>query len=80
MLAKQLLGLLMDFDWLVYYVECPKVSTTKYNDNTEGVILCNWGCTSIYQPLSYPFSFLNHPCFNCRKTTNTPREGENITD
>ena len=37
-MAKQLLGLLMDFDWLVYYVECPYVSTTKYNNNTEGVI------------------------------------------
>ena len=30
-LAKQLWGLLIDFDWLVYKVECPNVSITNCN-------------------------------------------------
>ena len=30
-LAEQLLGLLMNFDWLVYSVEFPNVSTTNCN-------------------------------------------------
>ena len=38
-LAKQLLGTLVNFDWLIHKVEFSNVSTTKSN-TSERVILC----------------------------------------
>ena len=38
---------------LVHLVECPNISTTNHN-----CVYSNWGCTSIYRLLSYPFRSL----------------------
>ncbi len=42
---------LVNFDWLIYCIECPNVSTTSFN-------LHHWGYTSVYWPLSDPFRSL----------------------
>ena len=49
-LAHQLCNFLLKFDWLVNLFKCSIVLTT--------FLYCHWGCTSFYQPLSYPFRSL----------------------
>ena len=47
-------GLFINFDWLVHLVECSNVLIYR-----RGNFLChNWGCKTIYRPLSYPFKTL----------------------
>ena len=41
---------------LIISVECLNVSAT--NCNLQNFVYHHWGCTSIYQPLSYPFRSL----------------------
>ena len=53
LLAQQLWGLFLNFDWLVHLVECPKVWTTTCN---FGYQPC--GCIWIFRPLSYSFRSL----------------------
>ena len=52
------LGLLNNFDWLVYLNECPNVLTTNCNLQKGNFVYLYWGCTLIYQPLFYPFRSL----------------------
>ena len=59
MLAQQLWGLSLDFNWLVNQVKCPNVSTTNYNLLGGQFCLALWGFSSIYLPLSYPFRSLS---------------------
>ena len=53
----------MNYDWLIYYVECSNVSTTNFNVK-KGLTLCIFigdvHCTSIYRLLSCPFRSLFH--------------------
>ena len=49
-LAHHLCNFLLKFDWLVNLFKCSIVLTT--------FLYCHWGCTSFYQPLSYPFRSL----------------------
>ena len=52
----------MNSDWLDHEVECPNVSTIKYDLQKEGIILCNIigeVHTSIYRPLSLSYPFIS---------------------
>ena len=53
------LNLFMNFDCLVHWVECPNVSTTNCNLQKVNFVYHQWGCISIYKPLSYPFGTLH---------------------
>ena len=55
LLAKQLLKLLLSFDWLVNKVECLNVLFTNCNLQE---VYHHWGCILIYRPLSYSFRSL----------------------
>ena len=51
LLAGQLWGLQLNFDWFVHYFECSNVATPYCNIKK---VYQYWGYTSIYRPLSYP--------------------------
>ena len=65
-MVSQLWGL-SKFDWLAHPVKCPKISPLIVI--VRGKFMCNnWGCTSIYQPLSNHLSIKGQPAIklNCR--------------
>ena len=48
----------MFVNWLIHLVEYPSVSTTNCDLQKGYFCVFYWGCTSIFQPLSYPFRSL----------------------